>query len=137
MRKSIDYYLPKWICDKISQRVCSCGSTFGKKDLTQLGIRKNKSREVLAVELCCSVCGRGIIITYPTDYDFRKLLCVLLKEIQKKDELKKSMLQEKYNFGSKISDNEVNEFKIKLKKMDNYNELLKELGIETDEDEIK
>lgn len=136
MHKSIDYYLPKWICDRVSQRICSCGNHFSKKDVVQLGVRKGKTKnspESVAAELYCSKCERGIVITFPYDCDFRQMVCSLLKEIQKKDDLEKSVEQERTNFGSKISDEEVKDFKKKLNSINNYDDLLKELGIDMDE----
>lgn len=142
MSKSLDQYIPKWIVDRIVSRSCSCGNKYKRSDITQIGIRKvnknNRKTEALAVELLCSVCGKTAISTFAHEKkDFRQLLCSLLEEIQKQDRIEKSIEIQKSNpiiNPSKISDQEINEFKKEIEQMADYNEFLKKLGLETDDD---
>lgn len=144
MRKPLDYFVPKWAVDRLSKRTCNCGYRFGRSDILQIGIRKAKEAKeeidtnVLAVEVHCPVCNKGTLVTFANQYqNLRQLLCALLKEMQKLDKLERSIeiSNKEKNNTSGISEKEVLDFKKRIKNMEYYSDILKELGIEETDDE--
>jgi uncharacterized protein (DUF3084 family) len=144
MKKPLECYVPRWTIERLSKRSCNCGYKFGKSDIVQIGIRKAKDKKedvesnVLAVEVYCPICNKGTLITFSNQYkDLRQLLCALMKEIQKNDKLEKSIeiSRKEHNSSSGISEKEILDFKKRIKNIEYYDDILKELGIEGDSDE--
>jgi hypothetical protein len=144
MKKPLECYVPKWTLERLSKRNCSCGYKFGRGDIVQIGIRKaSKEKEdveynVLAVEVYCPICNKGTLVTFSNQYqDLRQLLCALMKEIQKNDKLEKSIeiSKKEHNSSPGISEKEILDFKKRIKNIQFYDDMLKELGIESAEEE--
>ena len=141
MSKSLDYYTPRWAINRIVNKMCSCGRRFTRSDIVQIGIRKihreGQEFQALAIEVACPYCKRGAVTTFSRHKKtFRQLLCMLLEEMQKIDKLEKSKELEHGELKniSKISDEEIEDFKKQLREMNCYSDFLKKLGIETTND---
>lgn len=144
MRKPLECFVPKWTIERLSKRNCSCGYKFGKSDIVQIGIRKaSKEKEdiesnLLAIEVYCPICNKGTLITFSNQYkDLRQLLYALMREIQKNDKLEKSIeiSQKEHHSSSGISEKEILDFKKRIKNIEFYDDMLRELGIEGAGDE--
>ena len=143
MSESLEHYAPKWAVKQICKKKCNtCSHQFVRSDIIQIGIRKIKKENefmgALAIEAICPVCEKISVITFSQYQDFRELLCILLEEMQKIDKIKKSQQFTKEHTElipkSKISEKEIKEFKKKLNQIDNYQDFLKELGIEENDE---
>jgi len=141
MNRSLENCIPKWAVKRVCRKQCNCGYNYKQKDIIQIGIRKirrdDRQKEALAIETTCPICKKGTVTTFAQhDKDFRQLLCSLLDEMQKIDRMEKSQELEKEFFGklsSRISDNEVEDFKKDLSKTKSYDDFLKLLGIKIDD----
>ena len=135
MSRLLQDCVPNWVVKRICHRRCECGYEFKKTDIVQIGVRKDKraSHEVLAIETSCPVCQRGTITSFAQKSSFRELLCTLLEEMQRMDHIEKARKNEKPSSKSKISKEEVLDFKRKIEKMKSYDELLKELNLDKKE----
>lgn len=133
MQKPLEYFVPKWAMAKVCGRTCSCGHEFVKEDIIGIGVRKlhrkNKwIREALAIESWCPTCNKGGVTTFAIDdlqYGFRELLCALLQEVQKNDELEQI---------KKVGSTGVNNKKISRKEMRKFMDYLRD--VKTHEDFI-
>jgi len=145
MPKPLEDCVPRWAVARVCKKKCSCGHKYGKRDIVGIGVRKihrdgKWARQAMAVESWCPECQKGAVTTFAMDRDelgLRELLCAMLEEVQKGDELDiaRRIEQSDSPDAGPIGDQEFDNFMKYLDEMSDYRDFMRDLGISEESEE--